>query len=308
MNPSPIVSILINNYNYETYVSQAIESALNQTYDRVEVVVVDDGSKDNSRRVIEHYGDRIVAVFKPNGGQGSAFNAGFAASQGDLICFLDADDYCFPEKASQIVEAFENAPELGWVFHRLKRVDAAGKPLDSKGGMNEFGRYDFRSQMLKGQAVRPIFPATSGLCFRRDILQQTLPMPEQLRISADNFLRLTAIHLAPGLLIEPELAVHRIHGSNSYESRKDTAYLHAETNIQTAYHLRQRFPETKAFTDQLFSHSYGQIAGRSGFDRLSKIPESNAYLKDYFSLISWISYSPKILYNSAKSFMNRRVT
>jgi len=306
MNQFPLVSILINNYNYENYVSQAIESALNQTYDRVEVVVVDDGSKDNSRDVIEKYGDRIVSVFKPNGGQGSAFNAGFAASQGDLICFLDADDYCFPEKASQIAKAFQNDPELGWVFHRLKRVDAEGQSLDSSGGMTEFGRFDFRSQILKGQAVRPIFPATSGLCFRREILQQALPVPEPLRISADNFLRLTAIHLAPGLLLDSELAVHRIHGSNSYESRKDTAYLHAETNIQTSYHLRQRFPETKAFTDQLFSHSYGQIAGRSGFDRLAKIPESNAYLKEYFSLASWISYSPKIAYNYAKSFLKRQ--
>ncbi|MBE9012744.1 glycosyltransferase [Pseudanabaenaceae cyanobacterium LEGE 13415] len=306
MNQFPLVSILINNYNYEKYVSQAIDSALNQMYERVEVVVVDDGSKDHSRNVIEQYGDRVVSVFKPNGGQGSAFNAGFAASQGDLICFLDADDYYFPEKAEQIVKAFQSDPELGWVFHRLKRVDAEGQALDSEGGMNEFGKFDFRSQMLKGEAVRPIFPATSGLCFRRDILQQTLPLPEQLRISADNFLRLSAIHLAPGLLIDSELAVHRIHGSNSYESRKDTAYLHAETNIQTSYHLRQRFPTTKAFTDQLFSHSYGQIAGRSGFDRLSKIPESNAYLKDYFSIASWISYSPKIAYNYVKSWMKRQ--
>ncbi|GAP98746.1 glycosyltransferase family 2 protein [Leptolyngbya sp. NIES-2104] len=305
MNQSPLVSILINNYNYEQYVSQAIDSALNQTYDRVEVVVVDDGSKDQSRDAIAKYGDRIVSVFKPNGGQGSAFNAGFAASHGDLICFLDADDYCFPEKAAQIVEAFEKYPDSGWMFHRLKRVDAVGEALPPNHEMKDFGAFDFRSSIQTGQPVRPIFPATSGLCFRREILQQTLPMPESLRISADNFLRLSAIHLAPGLLLAAELAVHRIHGSNSYESRKDTAYLHAETNIQTSYHLRKRFPQTKAFTDQLFSHSYGQIAGRSGFDRLAQIPESNGYLKEFFSLKSWLSCSPKIFYNYAKSFLNR---
>lgn len=305
MNPSPLVSILINNYNYEQYVSQAIESALNQTYDRVEVVVVDDGSKDHSHDVIAKYGDRIVSVFKPNGGQGSAFNAGFAASRGDVICFLDADDYCFPEKAAQIVEAFQKYPDSGWIFHRLKRVDAVGEALPPNHEMKDFGTFDFRSTIQNGQPVRPIFPATSGLCFRREILQQTLPMPESLRISADNFLRLSAIHLAPGLLLEAELAVHRIHGSNSYESRKDTAYLHAETNIQTSYHLRKRFPETKTFTDQLFSHSYGQIAGRSGFDRLAQIPESNDYLKEFFSLNSWLSHSPKIFYNYAKSFLKR---
>ncbi|NJK53998.1 MAG: hypothetical protein HC936_16625 [Leptolyngbyaceae cyanobacterium SU_3_3] len=72
-------------------------------------------------------------------------------------------------------------------------------------------------------------------------------MSEKIRISADNFLRLSAIHLAPGLLSSQKLAVHRIHGSNAFESRTNTNYLHAETNIQTSYYLRQSFPETKPF-------------------------------------------------------------
>ena len=78
----PLVSIIVNNYNYERFVAQAIESALQQTYSPVEVIVVDDGSVDHSREIIQGYGGRIQPVLKENGGQASALNAGFAASRG----------------------------------------------------------------------------------------------------------------------------------------------------------------------------------------------------------------------------------
>ena len=80
---APLVSIVINNYNYGRFVGSAIESALEQSYSNTEVIVVDDGSTDTSREVIASFGDRIGAVLKANGGQASAYNAGFAASKGD---------------------------------------------------------------------------------------------------------------------------------------------------------------------------------------------------------------------------------
>ena len=89
-------SVIINNYNYARFLRAAIDSALSQTYQNCEVVVVDDGSTDNSRDVIESYDRRVKAVYKCNGGQGSALNAGFEASSGDLIIFLDADDVLLP--------------------------------------------------------------------------------------------------------------------------------------------------------------------------------------------------------------------
>jgi glycosyltransferase involved in cell wall biosynthesis len=93
-----LVSIIINNYNYGHFVSEAIDSALNQTYSQIEVIVVDDGSTDNSRKIIASYEHRITSILKENGGQASALNAGFAATQGDIICFLDADDIFLIEK------------------------------------------------------------------------------------------------------------------------------------------------------------------------------------------------------------------
>ncbi|MCC2671779.1 MAG: glycosyl transferase, partial [Armatimonadetes bacterium] len=79
---SVLASVIINNYNYARYLPEAVESALAQTYPHTEVVVVDDGSTDHSRAVLAGYGDRLRTVFQENGGQASAFNAGFAASRG----------------------------------------------------------------------------------------------------------------------------------------------------------------------------------------------------------------------------------
>ena len=118
----PLVSIIINNYNYEAFLAQAMESALAQTYTPVEVVVVDDGSVDNSRAVIERYAaqykGRVIPVLKENGGQASALNAGVLASQVDIICFLDADDIYLPEKVAETVAAFEVDDSIEWFFQR----------------------------------------------------------------------------------------------------------------------------------------------------------------------------------------------
>src|SRR5919107_292807 len=87
-SPDVKVSIVINNYNYDRFLGRAIESALDQSYTLVEVVVVDDGSTDGSRQVMRRYSDRVVTVEQPNGGQAAAINAGFAACHGDLVVFL----------------------------------------------------------------------------------------------------------------------------------------------------------------------------------------------------------------------------
>src|SRR5260370_30307126 len=101
-----LASIIINNYNYAAFLREAIDSALNQTWSPTEVIVVDDGSTDGSREIIATYGDRILPVMKENGGQNSALNAGFSASRGDVILFVDSDDALLPTAAEAAAGAF----------------------------------------------------------------------------------------------------------------------------------------------------------------------------------------------------------
>src|SRR5215469_12425788 len=125
MNQAPLVSIIITSYNYRRYLPDAIDSALNQTYPNTEVIVVDDGSTDNSREVIAGYDGRIVPVLKENGGQASAFNAGFELSRGDVICFLDSDDALFPTAIARAADLLRDE-EVAKVHWPLSVVDAQG--------------------------------------------------------------------------------------------------------------------------------------------------------------------------------------
>lgn len=92
---SPLVSILMPNYNYGRYIGEAIESVLRQTYPHWELIICDDGSTDNSCEVVKRYQDkdsRIKLIQKENGGMASALNAAYRECKGDIICLLDSDD------------------------------------------------------------------------------------------------------------------------------------------------------------------------------------------------------------------------
>ena len=104
-NRLPLASIIITNYNYEKFLLRAIDSALRQTYPKKEIIVVDDGSTDSSRQIINSYGNKIIPVFKENGGEISASNAGFFASKGEVIFFWMRMIF-FPHKVETMLNYF----------------------------------------------------------------------------------------------------------------------------------------------------------------------------------------------------------
>jgi glycosyltransferase involved in cell wall biosynthesis len=106
---TPAVSVVIPCHNAERWVGEAIDSCLGQTYRRVEIVVVDDGSTDRSAAILRSYGEQIHLVCGPHRGGNHARNQGFAHSQGEYIQFLDADDYLLPEKIQRQVAFLEES-------------------------------------------------------------------------------------------------------------------------------------------------------------------------------------------------------
>lgn len=252
-NKTPTVSILLNNYNYAQFLEESILSALNQTYENCEVIVIDDGSKDDSPSIIQKYSSHIQFSLKDNAGQASAFNAGFSLSTGDIICFLDSDDYFYPDKIDRIVSLFSENPLVGWIFHQLEYVDAQGEPHDrvDKSSSTHSKHLDFREKLKLGIPPKEHIPC--GLCFRRSTLAKILPMPVSNGVSiSDNYIKYAAIALSPGLLLNSKLAVQRIHSSNTYTSRKNNQALRAEIHIKTGYYLQERFPEIGLFADKIF--------------------------------------------------------
>jgi glycosyltransferase involved in cell wall biosynthesis len=218
---TPLVSIVVNNYNYEGYLSQAVDSALGQTHPRTEVVVVDDGSSDGSRGVIEAYGDSVVAVLKENGGQGSALNAGFQASRGEVVIFLDADDVLLPETASRVVAAFREDPRLTKVHYRMRVVDGRGVPTGETipAAHVTMPAWDYRGDARRLAMEFPLSPRlpTSAAAHRASALREILPMPEDVyRISADGYLNYLGPVLGPATSLEDVGALYRVHGKNNY--------------------------------------------------------------------------------------------
>ena len=125
----PLVSIIIPNYNHAQYIEDAIHSVLRQTYRNVEIIVVDDGSRDNSREVIAAFGDTVRAIFQQNQGLSAARNTGLTASRGKFIGVLDADDMYEPDFVETLVTALQGQPEAGGIYCGYRFVDHLNQPL-----------------------------------------------------------------------------------------------------------------------------------------------------------------------------------
>jgi len=213
----PQVSIIINNYNYERYLAEAIESALRQDYPHKEVLVVDDGSTDGSRTLIEQYVPHVKPIYKANGGQASAFNRGVQEAQGELILFLDADDVLFPEAIRVGVSRWR--PGVSCVQWRLQGLNPHGKPMESLFPQDP---------QISGNLARHVarygyypHPPTSGLLFARDALAQILPIDEQKwRISADAPLYTAVPFLGEIEAFSQPLGYYRLHGTNYWNNPK----------------------------------------------------------------------------------------
>jgi glycosyltransferase involved in cell wall biosynthesis len=234
----PLVSIIINNYNYGRYLRAAIDSALAQTYPHVEVIVVDDGSTDNSREVIESYDKRIMPVMKANGGQGSAVNAGFAASSGEIVMFLDADDTLLPGAIAQVVGAW--GPGVAKLQFQLALIDDRGNPLGVL--VPPFRRYapngDIRDRIVSyGEYPSP---PLSGTAYARTVLRRIMPLDEPIwLLAADKPLVFLTPFFGDVVSLRTPLGCYRIHSNN--DSRFKGRHLEAlHRRLSAAYFV----PET----------------------------------------------------------------
>jgi len=208
-----LVSIVIPNYNYGRYLRIAIDSALAQTYSPVEVIVVDDGSTDDSRAVIESYGGRISPIIKGNGGHGSALNAGYAASRGEIVIFLDADDELMPDCVEQVVKAWR--PDVAKAQFQLEMVDENGKPLGER--VPAFDDYlpngDIRDRITRFGEY-PSSPS-SGNAYSRTALDRLMPMDEALwPAGSEKSLVFLTPFFGDVVSIRAPLGRYRIHAAN----------------------------------------------------------------------------------------------
>lgn len=212
-NP-PLISIVINNYNYGDFLRRSIDSALNQNYPRVEVVVVDDGSTDGSSEIIASYGDRCIALLGENGGQGAAYNSGFRASHGEIVIFLDSDDLLYADAAAAIVAAWR--PGTAKVQFMLDAIDVSERPLGHCEPNLPF--VEDVLPMLLSYGYYPS-PPGSGNAFARSVLERILPVDEPTwRVGSDGLVIGLAALYGPVVSIRRPLGAYRHHDRNHSEA------------------------------------------------------------------------------------------
>lgn len=218
------VDIVINNYNYGRYLAEAIDSACAQTHENVGVIVVDDGSTDESRELVQGYRDRVTLVLKENGGQASAFNAGIEHSDGDIVMFLDADDTLLPEAAARVAARFAVETEVAKVQIRMQVTDAESRPTGEIKPLPHapMPNGDFRHDELAFPFDLAWLP-TSGNAFRAEALRRILPVPEdQFPVcGADWYVIHLGTLLGTVASLDEVLATYRVHGANNYELASD---------------------------------------------------------------------------------------
>jgi hypothetical protein len=213
------VSIVVNNYNYERYLAAAIDSALAQDHPDTEVIVVDDGSTDGSRDLLERYRGRVRLILTENGGQSAAINTGFAAVTGEAVNFLDADDILLPDAASRVSALLEAHPEVARIHARALVIDESGvangdvRPPAHRalpGG-------DLRAAELAAP-LDMVTVGTTGNMFRRSALAQVMPIPAARYggSGADWYLIHTTTLVGEVLVEERPFNYYRLHPHNAF--------------------------------------------------------------------------------------------
>jgi glycosyltransferase involved in cell wall biosynthesis len=209
MSVTPVISVVIPNYNNGSLLAAAIESALNQTFRAVEIVVVDDGSTDDSRQVIERYRPPIQAIFQPNRGPAAARNAGIRAACGEYIQFLDADDLLLPHALERLVAMAWQHPEAGIVSGgAVIRCMATGEETIQLPGKAEGWVF---TEMIADNLL-----ITSATLARRVILLQAGLFDEDrtLQVVEDYDMWLRVAKVASFFFVREPLIVRRIHAAN----------------------------------------------------------------------------------------------
>jgi glycosyltransferase involved in cell wall biosynthesis len=167
------ISVLIDTYNHERFIEKAIHSVLEQDFpvaDR-EIIVVDDGSTDRTPQIVQRFERKLRYIRKENGGQASAFNIGIPECRGEIIAFLDGDDYWLPGKLSRVAEVLEKNSAVGFVGHAIKESLPDGQERISAPARDE----KFRIQSIESARLfrlRKSFLGTSRMTMRAEIARR----------------------------------------------------------------------------------------------------------------------------------------
>lgn len=220
----PRFSVLVASYNQADYVLATLDTVATQTLDDWELVVVNDGSTDDTAERVQGWmrhhqaerSNRMVMETIPNAGQSAAMEHGYGLCRGEYICLLDSDDLWLPGKLEAVDRATRTDPDAGMIVHPLYVVDSEGRRTgDVRPKRAKLTHGDARAQVRA--TSRHVAPATSGVVLRSDVFARLLPMPtRRFRTAADLYLTLGGALEAPVHAMDEPLAEYRMHPDGAH--------------------------------------------------------------------------------------------
>lgn len=206
----PLTSVVIPVYNQEKFIAEAVDSVLHQTYERIELIVVDDGSTDETPSILRGYGDSITYIRQPNRGAATALNHGIERARGELVGWLSSDDVYEREKIERQVEYFAGHPDVALVYTDFNIIDGAGRVTRVVRSPYYPDRREFIRRLILGNFVN----GSSVLATRSSLLAVGMFDP-QMTLHADGNMWLRLLKHAPFGHVPEVLLNYRVHAGNA---------------------------------------------------------------------------------------------
>lgn len=250
------ISVIISSYNYGRFIGATIQSVLEQTLPAHEIIVIDDGSSDDSAEVIKSFGARVKFIQQENQGVCAVRNKGARLATGDVLAFLDSDDIWLPRKLEMQAQAFSSDPEVGLVSCGLREFDTNGETLaeyvDGKSGWCAREILLFRDFVLNTTA--------SAIAVRRETFERVGGFDESREIFAaeDHELCYRAAKISKLVFIQEVLVDFRIHGKNGHLNipQMERAMLAAYKKM-----FSQAEPDALSIKRESYGNLYRMLAG-----------------------------------------------
>jgi glycosyltransferase involved in cell wall biosynthesis len=264
------VSVIIPAYNAERYIRHTLETVLGQTYANIEIIVVDDGSKDGTADIVRSFGARVRYVYQENsGGCGKPRNEGMKVATGDVFVFFDSDDLMVPDRIAREVEVMRRHPGVGMVFSNYR--DFEGDHVHEGGHFESCPILGTRLQTLPADARQTVLlPSestellltenfgSSSPMVRRETVERVGPFDETLRASEDyEFQYRVASHYCIALI--PQVGWHKRLHQNSMSSQTPNI-LHHKILTRTRLLEMERVPRRRRKLKRRLGILYGELA------------------------------------------------
>lgn len=326
-NFEPLVSVIIPTYNCGKYIEQSIESALKQTYKNVEIIVVDDGSTDDTQEKLIQFGKNVNCIRKKNEGTSKARNIGMGYSKGEYLAFLDADDLWHPRKLKLQIECFHKVKDIGLVFTDFSRIDMEGNIVKDRYEQDAFAVFqDYGlsiDKIFQGKRTNWIDGAGPGgsqhtlyfgdvyyhLCkgnfilpstalFKRECIDKIgLLWNEEFRCATDQYFHLHFARHFPVAYLDAVTAEYRIGGGGSLSGNKNTPQLIINT-IKTLEDIYEKDDDFRFSKNALYRTILGKHYARLAYYYLSELDRANARKYALYSM----KYKP-ILFKSFSTLL-----